>query len=52
MAIEELITDDDKPTLLRSLLLKHRHVNEHYGGFSFGKKKFSSYTSLQVSYNN
>lgn len=51
MVIEELIHEDDKPTLMRALLLRHRHVNENtHGGFPFGsKRKFSSYTSLQVS---
>lgn len=49
MAIEDLIHEDDKPIVLRSLLLKHRRVNEPQGGFHFGgKRKFSSYTSLQV----
>lgn len=53
MVIEELIQEDDKPTLMRALLLRHRHVNENtHGGFPFGsKRKFSSYTSLQVSKN-
>uniref|UniRef100_A0A336M5M2 Anion exchange protein n=2 Tax=Culicoides sonorensis TaxID=179676 RepID=A0A336M5M2_CULSO len=48
MVIDELITEDDKPTLLRALLLRHRHVNEHsHGTFNFGlKKKYSSYSSL------
>lgn len=51
MVIDELITEDDKPTLLRALLLRHRHVNEHsHGTFNFGlKKKYSSYSSLTVS---
>lgn len=50
--MDELITEDNKPTLLRSLLLRHRHVNEHHGGgFNFGlKKKYSSYSSLTVSH--
>lgn len=51
MVAEELIHEDDKVVVMRSLLLRHRHVNEHHGhgGFSFGpKRKFSSYTSLQV----
>lgn len=50
MVVEELIQDDDKPTLMRALLLRHRHVNENaHGGFPFGsRRKFSSYTSLQV----
>ncbi|XP_037043822.1 anion exchange protein 2 isoform X2 [Bradysia coprophila] len=49
MVAEELIHEDDKVIVMRSLLLRHRHVNEHsHGGFSFGpRKKFSSYTSLQ-----
>lgn len=50
MVIEELIHENDKPIVMRALLLKHRHVNEHsHGGFHFGsRRKFSSYTSLQV----
>lgn len=50
MVIEELIEEEDKPTLMRALLLKHRHVNEHnHSAFSFvARRKFSSYTSLQV----
>lgn len=50
MVAEELIHEDDKVIVMRSLLLRHRHVNEHsHGGFPFGpRRKFSSYTSLQV----
>ncbi|XP_058121393.1 band 3 anion transport protein isoform X2 [Anopheles ziemanni] len=49
MVIDELIHEDDKPVIMRALLLRHRHVNESsHGGFSFGpKRKYSSYTSLQ-----
>jgi hypothetical protein len=50
MVVEELIEPEDKPTIMRALLLRHRHVNEH-DRFRFGMKRtFSSYTSLQVSY--
>jgi hypothetical protein len=50
MVVDELIEPEDKPTIMRALLLKHRHVNEH-DRFLFGMKRtFSSYTSLQVSY--
>lgn len=49
MVVEELINADDKPTVMRALLLRHRHVNEHsHSGFPFVKRKYSSYTSLQV----
>lgn len=50
MVTEELIHENDKPVVMRALLLRHRHVNEHsHGGFHFGsRRKFSSYTSLQV----
>lgn len=50
MVVEELIEEDDKPTLMRALLLRHRHVNEHnHSAFGFVyRRKFSSYTSLQV----
>lgn len=53
MVVEELIQEEDKPTLMRALLLRHRHVNENaHGAFPFGsKRKFSSYTSLQVNIN-
>ncbi|XP_059613187.1 anion exchange protein 3 isoform X2 [Phlebotomus argentipes] len=48
MVIEDLIQPDDKSTVLRALLLRHRHVNEGHSGFHFGsRRKFSSYTSLQ-----
>ncbi|PSN30594.1 Anion exchange protein 2 [Blattella germanica] len=47
MVIDELIEPEDKPTVMRALLLRHRHVNEH-DRFRFGMKRtFSSYTSLQ-----
>ena len=50
MVVDELIEPADKPTIMRALLLRHRHVNEH-DRFRFGMKRtFSSYTSLQVSY--
>lgn len=49
MDSKELIHHDDKPKLLRALLLRHRHVNENASAFPFGaRRKFSSYTSLQV----
>lgn len=49
MDSKSLIHHDDKPKLLRALLLRHRHVNENAHGFPFGtRRKFSSYTSLQV----
>ncbi|XP_052566990.1 band 3 anion transport protein isoform X5 [Culex pipiens pallens] len=49
MVTDELIHEDDKPVIMRALLLRHRHVNEHsHGGFHFGpKRKYSSYSSLQ-----
>jgi hypothetical protein len=50
MVVDELIEHEDKPTVMRALLLKHRHVKEH-DLFHFDMKRtFSSYTSLQVSY--
>lgn len=51
MVIEDLIHPDDKAAIMRALLLRHRHVNDHqHGGFPFGsKRKYSSYSSLQVS---
>lgn len=48
MVIEEFIDESDKATVMRALLLRHRHVNEH-DRFRFAmKRNFSSYTSLQV----
>lgn len=48
MVIEELILPEDRPVIMRALLLKHRHVHEHDRGFRFGgKRNYSSYTSLQ-----
>ncbi|KAJ9594411.1 hypothetical protein L9F63_014169, partial [Diploptera punctata] len=47
MVVDELIDPEDKPTVMRALLLRHRHVNEH-DRFRFGMRRtFSSYTSLQ-----
>lgn len=50
MVIEDLIHPDDKAAIMRALLLRHRHVNDHHhGSFHFGsKRKYSSYSSLQV----
>lgn len=51
MVIEELIHPDDKAAVMRALLLRHRHVNDHsHGSFHFGptRRKYSSYSSLQV----
>ncbi|XP_058985727.1 anion exchange protein 3-like isoform X2 [Musca domestica] len=48
MVVDDLIHTDDKPAVLRSLLLRHRHVNEHQSGFPFTKRKYNSYTSLQL----
>lgn len=52
MAIDDLIAEEDKPVVLRSLLLKHRHVDEHtHHAIPFiGKRRTSSYASLQVSH--
>ncbi|XP_063986657.1 band 3 anion transport protein isoform X2 [Diachasmimorpha longicaudata] len=48
MVIEELILPEDRPVVMRALLLRHRHVHEHERGFRFGgKKNYASYTSLQ-----
>lgn len=49
MVVDELIQDSDKPMIMRALLLRHRHVNEHDRGFRFVKRHNSSYASLQVS---
>ncbi|CAK9798177.1 Anion exchange protein 2 [Anthophora quadrimaculata] len=48
MVVEELILPDDRPVVMRALLLRHRHVHDHDRGFRFGgKRNYSSYTSLQ-----
>lgn len=44
---EDLIREDDKAKIMRMLLLRHRHVNEHHDR-RFGFHKKHSYTSLQV----
>ncbi|XP_037938410.1 anion exchange protein 3-like isoform X1 [Teleopsis dalmanni] len=48
MVIDELISSSDKPAVMRSLLLRHRHVNEYQSAFPFTKRKYNSYTSLQL----
>lgn len=51
MVSEELIEEDDKPVVMRSLLLRHHHVHEDRSllhRFSISGRKHSSYTSLQV----
>ncbi|CRK96265.1 CLUMA_CG009689, isoform B [Clunio marinus] len=49
MVVEDLIHSDDKAAIMRALLLRHRHVNDHtHGSFHFGsRRKYSSYSSLQ-----
>ncbi|XP_070520680.1 band 3 anion transport protein isoform X3 [Cardiocondyla obscurior] len=49
MVIEELILAQDRPVVMRALLLRHKHVHEHERGFRFGGKRSysTSYTSLQ-----
>ncbi|XP_072385099.1 band 3 anion transport protein-like isoform X1 [Diabrotica undecimpunctata] len=43
---EDLIKEEDKARIMRTILLRHRHVNEHQSsGFRFARKH--SYTSLQ-----
>ncbi|XP_063244472.1 band 3 anion transport protein isoform X2 [Bacillus rossius redtenbacheri] len=47
MVVDELIKPEDKPTVMRALLLRHRHVNEH-DRFRFAvRRNVASYTSLQ-----
>ncbi|XP_018405916.1 PREDICTED: band 3 anion transport protein [Cyphomyrmex costatus] len=47
MVIEELILAQDRPVVMRALLLRHRHVHEHERFRFGGKRNYSSYTSLQ-----
>nr|XP_021199496.1 anion exchange protein 2 isoform X2 [Helicoverpa armigera] len=47
MVADGLIEEDDKPVVMRSLLLRHRHVHDDRFRFSIGGRKHSSYTSLQ-----
>lgn len=48
MVADGLIEEDDKPVVMRSLLLRHRHVHDERFRFSISGKKQASYTSLQV----
>lgn len=48
MVTDGLIEEDDKPVVMRSLLLRHRHVHDDRFRFSISARKHSSYTSLQV----
>lgn len=49
MVVEELISAQDKPALMRALLLRHRHVDSHTDRFRFSvRRNTASYTSLQV----
>ncbi|XP_038216460.1 anion exchange protein 2 isoform X2 [Zerene cesonia] len=47
MVTEGLIEEDDKPVVMRSLLLRHKHVHDERFRFSISARKQSSYTSLQ-----
>ncbi|CAK1554059.1 unnamed protein product [Leptosia nina] len=47
MVTEGLIEEDDKPVVMRSLLLRHKHVHDERFRFSISGRKQSSYTSLQ-----
>lgn len=47
MAIDQLIKEEEKSTVIRALLLRHRHVNYHER-FRFIRRNTASYTSLQV----
>ncbi|CAH0401805.1 unnamed protein product [Chilo suppressalis] len=48
MVESQLIDEDDKPVVMRSLLLRHKHVHDEKGfRFSIGGRKHASYTSLQ-----
>lgn len=50
MATDELITENDKATVMRALLLRHRHVAENDSRFRFNvRRNTASYASLQVS---
>ncbi|CAG9781744.1 unnamed protein product [Diatraea saccharalis] len=48
MVASQLIEEDDKPVVMRSLLLRHKHVHDDKGfRFSIAGRKHASYTSLQ-----
>ncbi|XP_024084063.1 band 3 anion transport protein isoform X3 [Cimex lectularius] len=49
MAIDELITENDKPIVMRALLLRHRHVQEERFRFNV-RRNTASYSSLQYSH--
>lgn len=46
MAIDQVIKEEEKPIVIRALLLRHRHVHESER-FRF-RRNTASYTSLQV----
>uniref|UniRef100_A0A8D8SFV2 Anion exchange protein n=1 Tax=Cacopsylla melanoneura TaxID=428564 RepID=A0A8D8SFV2_9HEMI len=46
MVVDELIGPDDRHVVMRALLLKHRHVQDHER-FRFMRRNTASYTSLQ-----
>lgn len=48
MVVDELILPEDRPVIMRALLLRHRHVQEHERFRFGGKRNYASYTSLQV----
>ncbi|XP_041987043.1 anion exchange protein 3 isoform X2 [Aricia agestis] len=47
MVKEGLIEEDDKPVVMRSLLLRHKHVHDDKFRFSISGGRKQSYTSLQ-----
>lgn len=47
MVVEELILAEDKSSVMRALLLRHKHVDLEKFSFSF-RRNTVSYTSLQV----
>ncbi|KAK0093325.1 hypothetical protein PV326_013821 [Microctonus aethiopoides] len=47
MVVDELILPEDRPVIMRALLLRHRHVQEHERFRFGGKRNYASYTSLQ-----
>lgn len=47
LSSKDLITEEEKAKIMRLMLLKHRHVNDHER-FRFTRRNTASYSSLQV----
>lgn len=50
MAIDQLIEDNDKSKIMRTLLLRHKHVSEYQEKTFRPFRRSSTYSSLQVKF--